>query len=60
MVREFRSALGVREETEGIVFFKRAHVRFQSIYIIPEFPAKACWSTRVTWHNEGGVGILLG
>jgi hypothetical protein len=45
MVREFRSALVLREEAEGIVFFKRAHVRFQSIYIIPEFPAKACWST---------------
>jgi hypothetical protein len=45
MVREFRSALGLREEAEEIVFFKRAHVRFQSIYIIPEIPSKACWST---------------
>jgi hypothetical protein len=45
MVREFRLALGLREEAEGIVFSKRAQVRFQSIYIIPEFAAKACWST---------------
>jgi len=37
MVREFRSALGLREEAEGIVFFKRAHVRFQSILLFQNF-----------------------